>query len=127
MNYQEWLLEIRLHFQHLRIEAIYLAKEAVGQTLVEDDLYILSLIDKCIRLIDGFVILLSERNLTCIGILLRVQIDNCLRTYALYAAQNKQEVYQSIVKGDKNINHMHAVDGNKMTDAYLECYDKSRV
>lgn len=119
LNYQEWLLETASTFQNLRLEGINLAKEAIGQTLTEDDLYILSLIDKCIRLIDGFLILLSDRNLTCLGILLRVQIDNCLRTYALYAAKDKKEVFQSVVKGNKNINQMLSIDGKPMTDTYL--------
>lgn len=119
MDYQEWFSQIECQFQSVRKQAIQLAADVIGQTLCEDDFYIVSIIDKCIRLIDGFLIMLESRNLTCAGILLRVQIDNCLRTYALYIAKNQAEVFQSIISGKEQINKMLSKDGSRMTDAYL--------
>ena len=63
--------------------------------------------------------MLEKRNLTCAGILLRVQIDNCLRTYALYVAENQSEISRSVYGNGKQINKMKAKDGNQMTDFYL--------
>ncbi len=90
MNYQEWIFKIKHHLENVRKQAVKLTAEVIGQTLCEDDFYMISILDKCIRLIDGFAIMIEKRNLTCAGILLRVQIDNCLRTYALYAAENRK-------------------------------------
>ena len=85
MSYQEWLSTTKISFKNARKTGIQLAANVIGQTLIEDDFYILSLIDKCIRLIDGFLDMLDSRNLTCAGVLLRIQIDNCLRTYVSYS------------------------------------------
>lgn len=117
--YQEWFSQIKCHFENTRKCGLQLTADAIGQTLCMDDLYIMSILDKCIKLIDGFLVLLENRNLTCAGILLRVQIDNCLRTYALYAAENQSEVIRSVYDSDIQINKMKAKDGKCMTDAYL--------
>lgn len=119
MSYQEWLSTTKISFQNARKTGIQLTANIIGQTLFEDDLYIMSLIDKCIRLIDGFLDMLDSRNLTCAGVLLRIQIDNCLRTYALYLADNKLDVFQSIRNNEIQINKLLTKDGSRMTDAYL--------
>lgn len=119
MSYQDWFLRVEKELQRLRKEGIQLAANVIGQTLYEDDFYTVSILDKCIRLIDGFIDMLEKRNLTCAGILLRVQIDNCLRTYALYVAENQSEISRSVYGNGKQINKMKAKDGNQMTDFYL--------
>jgi hypothetical protein len=119
LNYQDWYSEIIDRFKNARYDGVLLAKDVIGQTLFEDDFYIMSIIDKCIRLIDGFTIMLEKRNLTCMGILLRVQIDNCLRTYAPFVAENQSEVIKSIYNDKNQINKMISKDGKRMTDAYL--------
>lgn len=119
LSYQDWFSKTIDQFESARINGVRLATDVLGQTLFEEDFYILSIIDKSIRLIDGFTTVLKERNITCMGVLLRVQIDNCLRTYALYVAENQSEVFRSIYNDEKQINKMLAKDGNRMTDAYL--------
>lgn len=118
-TYQLWFRKIVDRLEAARKEGVQLAAAVIGQTLYADDLYVISLIDKCLRLIDGFEGMLEQRNLTCAGILLRVQIDNCLRTYALYTAADKQEVVNSILDGSVQLNKLKAKDGNRMTDQYL--------
>lgn len=119
MSYQDWFLRVEKELQRLRKQGLQLAANVIGQTLYEDDFYTVSILDKCIRLIDGFIDMLEKRNLTCAGILLRVQIDNCLRTYALYVAENQSEISRSVYGDGKQINKMKAKDGNQMTDFYL--------
>ena len=36
--------------------------------------------------------MLKERNLTCAGVLLRMQMDNCMRTYAAFIAEDKKAI-----------------------------------
>lgn len=71
------------------------------------------------NLIDGFTDMLCKRNLTCVGALLRLQMDNCMRSYAAFLAQDKEVVIDCIINGDP-INKQVSKDGKKMTDGYLK-------
>lgn len=119
MAHDVWLKQMINELETARKEGVKLAAAVIGQTLFSDDLYVLSLIDKSLRLVDGFKSMIEQRNLTCAGILLRVQIDNCLRTYALYAAADKQEVIDSMLGRSVQLNKLKAKDGKKMSDQYL--------
>src|SRR5664280_2753685 len=119
ITYDAWLKQIIDELATAREEGLKLAAAVIGQTLFSDDLYILSLIDKSLRLVDGFKSMIEQRNLTCAGILLRVQLDNCLRTYALYAAADKQEVVHSMLEKSVQLDQLKAKDGKKMSDRYL--------
>ena len=61
MNYQEWIFKIKHHLENVRKQAVKLTAEVIGQTLCEDDFYMISILDKCIRLIDGFAIMIEKR------------------------------------------------------------------
>lgn len=52
------------------------------------DLYLASSSEYAMRLIDGFIPMLESRNLVCVAQLLRAQVGVCLRTYALFAAED---------------------------------------
>ena len=119
ITYDAWLEKIIDELATARKEGLRLATAVVGQTFITDDLYVLSLIDKSLRLVDGFKSMIEQRNLTCAGILLRVQLDNCLRTYALYAAADKQEVVHSMLEKSVQLDQLKAKDGKKMSDRYL--------
>ena len=71
------------------------------------------------NLIDGFTDMLRKRNLTCVGALLRLQMDNCMRSYAAFIAKDKETVIDCIISGD-SINKQLSKDGTKMTDGYLK-------
>ena len=103
----------------LRSQAIKLAVGMIGETLFSEDLFFGSAVDRCIRLIDGFCLMLKERNLTCAGVLLRIQMDNCMRTYAAFIADDKNAVVDCILNGVP-IKNLKDKDGNKMTDGYLK-------
>jgi hypothetical protein len=117
--YDIWQKEMIDELETARKEGVKLAAAVIGQTLFSDDLFIISLIDKSLRLVDGFKSMIEQRNLTCAGILLRIQIDNCLRTYAFLAAADHQEVIDSMLGRSVQLNRLKAKDGKKMTDQYL--------
>lgn len=48
-----------------------------------------------------------------------MQIDNCLRTYGAFIAEDKNKIIECIINGEK-INKYKDINGNKMTDAYLK-------
>lgn len=119
MDYEEWCQQVVICLESIRRDGVRLARTVIGENLCKEDLYIIGIIDKCLRLIDGFVIMLKERNLTCMGILLRIQIDNCMRTYAIYTAENINEIIDSILDSEIQLNKLKAKDGSRMTDQYL--------
>lgn len=105
--------------QELRKEAVSLATGIIGETLCMDDLFFCASVDRCIRLIDGLIPMLRDRNLTCVGVLLRIQMDNCMRTYAAFIAEDRNAVIRCILDGTP-IKSLKDAKGNKMLDGYLK-------
>lgn len=98
-EYFEQLEKRKVELMKLREYGIKLTKEMVGKTLMEEDLYICASADRCMNLIDGMIGMLDTRNLTCAGALLRLQMDNCLRSYALFIACDRIAVFNCLIDG----------------------------
>ena len=96
-----------------------LAKGIIGETLTREDLFFCASLDRCVQLSKGFIVLLQQRNLSCVGALLRLQMDNCMRTYAAFIAADKDSVIDCIIYGKKICDQVDC-DGKKMTDANLK-------
>lgn len=122
MTNEEYYQEIEERIatlQSLRREAISLSRGMIGESLLQEDLFFCAAADRCIRLIDGFIPMLRNRNLTCAGVLLRMQMDNCMRTYAAFIAEDRNAVVNCIIDGNP-INKRKDVNGKKMMDGYLK-------
>lgn len=122
MTNEEYTNELTSRVERLnlqRVELISLSANIIGQTLFKEDFYFCASADRCAHLIDGFISMLKERNLTCVGVLLRMQMDNCMRTYAPFIAQNKDAVIDCIISG-KQINKEKDCSGKKLSDGYLK-------
>ena len=92
MNNDEYkkMLESQLHsLKEIRYHAKELAAQIIGVTLFKEDLFFTSSLDKSIALSDGIVNMLETRKLTCVGILVRTQIDICLRIFAAFIAADR--------------------------------------
>ena len=118
-EYLTKLDEIIASLKMLRSEGVTIARGIVGETLTKDDLFFCASLDRCLRLTDGIILLLKERNLTCAGALLRLQMDNCMRTYAAFIAEDRTKVIDCIIDGTP-INKRRDTTGNRMTDGYLK-------
>ena len=105
--------------QELRKKAVSIATGIIGETLCTDDLFFCASVDRCIRLIDGLIPMLQDRNLTCVGVLLRMQMDNCMRTYAAFIAEDRNAVIQCILDGTP-IKKLKDANGKPMLDGYLK-------
>lgn len=105
--------------KELRGKCPTFAKGIIGQTLIKEDLFFCAALDRSVQLSEGFIALLQERNLSCVGALLRLQMDNCMRTYAAFIAADKDAVIDCIIHGRKISDQLDA-DGKKMTDANLK-------
>lgn len=96
-----------------------MARGIISENLTKDDLFFCATLDRCLHLMDGFSIMLRERNLTCAGPVLRLQMDNCMRTYAAFIAEGKDAVTSCLIHGTP-IKQLKDVNGKKMTDWYLK-------
>lgn len=90
----------------------------IGQSLLKEDFFFCASADRCMNLIDGFIPMLQNRNLTCAGALLRLQLDNCMRTYAAFIADDKDAVIDCIISGNR-IDKQQSADGKNLSDANL--------
>ena len=86
--------------QTLRKNAVTIAAGIIGESLCMEDLFFCASVDRCMRLIDGFIPMLQDRNLTCAGVLLRMQMDNCMRTYAAFIAEDRNAAVQCVIDGN---------------------------
>ena len=122
MNNKEYFAAIEQQISvlgELRKDGIALAAGIIGESLLKEDFLFFASADRCLNLIDGFIIMLRERNLTCAGALLRLQMDNCMRSYAAFIAQDKDAVIDCIISGEP-IRKQLTKDGKKMTDFNLK-------
>lgn len=122
MKNEEYNIELASYIeqlQELRKEAVSIATRIIGETLCTDDLFFCASVDRCIRLTDGLIPMLKDRNLTCVGVLLRMQMDNCMRTYAAFIAKDRNAVIQCVLDGTP-IKKLTDIKGNKMLDGYLK-------
>lgn len=108
-----------VRLMEMRKQGISLTKGIIGETLFKEDFFFCASADRCLNLIDGFTDMLRKRNLTCVGALLRLQMDNCMRSYAAFIAKDKETVIDCIISGD-SISKQLSRDGAKMTDGYLK-------
>lgn len=79
--------------------------------------YIASITNRAISLIKSFEILFKTKNYSTAISLVRLQIDNCLRLYAMTIC-NPEFLLTEITKGNQ-VRRLKDRDGKKMTDAYL--------
>lgn len=105
--------------QALRKKAASIAAGIIGESLCMEDLFFCASVDRCMRLIDGFIPMLQDRNLTCAGVLLRMQMDNCMRTYAAFIAEDRNAAVQCVIDGNP-IKNLRDANGKKMTDGHLK-------
>jgi hypothetical protein len=80
--------------------------------------YIMSIANRAISLNRGFVTLSNANNyLTAIS-LMRLQIDNCLRLYAMSLSGDSSLFYEKVLSGEQ-VRNLKDRDGKKMSDNYL--------
>lgn len=105
--------------KQLNENAIKIGEAIIGHTVLFVDLGLLSLLNRSLQLTDGFIAMVQERNLTCAAPLLRLMLDNCMRTYALYTAADRKEFIDALIDG-KKISKLEDINGKPMQDWYLK-------
>lgn len=119
---EEYFEKIVSYIEKLRIlneETKTLVVKIIGENLLKEDLCICATLDRSLRLTDGFISMMEMRNLTCAGALLRLQMDNCLRLFAFFIANDRNEAIDCIIDGGV-FNKLKDKDGKRMSDGYLK-------
>lgn len=122
MNNDSYFAELEqkiAEMNELRKKCPVLATGMIGQSLLKEDLFFCASLNRSVQLSEGFITLLQQRNLSCVGAILRLLLDNCMRTYAAFIAKNKDDVIDCVIHGEK-ISDQLDIDGHKMTDCYLK-------
>ena len=122
MNNAEYEKEIETlipELERLNEEAIPIARDIIGSTVLLVDLGFSPLLKRSLQLTDGFIAMIKARNLTCAAALLRLQLDNCMRLYALYIAEDRKAFINSLMAGGK-LYKLRDKNGRQMKDWYLK-------
>lgn len=117
-DYFEELDKRLVEFSCMRKEAQRLIAGIVGKNLFEDDLFFTSAISRSVDILDGLSNLLKDRNITCAGVLLRIQIDNLMRVFAAFIAKDRKDFIRKFLEG-VHIRKMLDDRNNKMFDGVL--------
>ena len=82
------------------------------------DLLASAAIKRSASLCHAFTTLVCERNYCCAAVLVRLQIDSCLRFFAAFIVDDPSVFSEDVLKG-VSIRNMKDSRGKKMTDSYL--------
>ena len=94
-------------------------KDVIGETLFKEDLFFVAILNRFATLTSGFHTLIKERNLTCCGALLRLQLDNCMRLYGLNIAEDMSNAIDTVMIGGR-FDKLKDKNGKRMKDGYLK-------
>ena len=122
MTNDEYFNEIETYFIKLREyreESKSIAAGIIGENLTEDDLFFISALNRRVQFIDGIMNLLRTRNLTCTGIIVRTQLDNLMRVFAVFISEDRRSFIKETLSGTP-IRNMKDNQNEKMTDANLK-------
>jgi len=97
--------------------AMALLKSRDGYGTMRDMIAVMVL-NRSVNLLDGFAVLIERRNFTAAAPLVRMQMDNCMRFYALWLVDNPDDMALRIISG-ASLNKMKSSTGRTLTDAYL--------
>ncbi|MFZ1073386.1 MAG: hypothetical protein WAO21_08110 [Verrucomicrobiia bacterium] len=92
--------------------------DADGGALFPVDLLANAVLHRSINLVRGYATLVEQRNWICAAPLLRLQLDNCLRFYAVFIVEKPHDFAMKVFEGVA-IRKMKDRTGNLMKDAYL--------
>ena len=82
-------------------------------------LYVMSVIDKSVKLIDSVLDAIDKRNITVLAVLTRVQMDCVSKTYALTLVDDPNALAKDVIFEKKQMDKIVGKENKKFTDRYL--------
>jgi len=98
----EKLLEILKASQKLHFEVWQKTMNAYGGKCYPVDLLAQAVLNRSLNLVEGFATLAQQRNMICCGALLRLQLDNCLRFYAVYLVKDPHDFAMQVLAANQS-------------------------
>ena len=82
------------------------------------DFVVLAVLSRSLALMEGFRLVVENRNLLCAAPLIRLQIDSVMRLYAFSLVEDPKPLLVALLE-DKPLNRLTSREGNSLTDRYL--------
>ena len=92
--------------------------EADGGAFFPVDFLANAVLHRSINLVRGYITLVEQRNFICAAPLLRLQLDNCLRFYAVFIVAKPHDFALKVLDGVP-VRKLKDRTGERMTDTYL--------
>lgn len=118
----EDLKELDLNVENLFKIAI---KVNSKENLYLTDLFLLSIFNRSISLLEGFKTLIKQKNYLCATPLVRMQLENILKIQALNLVSDRNDAINKFLSGERMDNLKSAIDNRKLTDKYIVDFLKS--
>jgi len=94
------------------------ANETKRGRLYKGSHFIFSIANRAIALNRGYYVLAKANNYVTAISLIRLQIDNCLRLFAMTLVDDPKDFYEKVLEGSE-VRELVDRDGKRMTDNYL--------
>jgi len=89
-----------------------------GGTIYPMDLFAAGALNRAFNLSQGFRALVAQRNIYCIGAILRLHLDTAIRFYAGFLVSDPHDFATKVHSG-KHIRNFTDRNGHRLTDHYL--------
>jgi hypothetical protein len=83
------------------------------------DLFFIANIQRSQYLIDGFALLIRNKNFFCGAPLIRMHLDNVLHMYAMFLHREPDTMAMGLMKGKKRLKDYKDKENNPLCDSYL--------
>lgn len=101
-----------------KIAQSYMMKINIS-SLVSEDLFFFSAIDKSIKMIESFIFALKNRNVTVLSTLTRLQIDCTIRAFSSSLVDDSSKFCYDVIVNGRRIDKIKDRNGKLMKDCYL--------
>lgn len=110
--------------EELKKEFFRVSEDVMTGSMYAEDLFACAVINRAISMVSGFVRLIKDENYLCAVPIIRMQLDNTLRFFAVSIVGDANDFFNFYVSGNK-IEAYKDYRGNHMRDFYLKtCLEK---
>jgi hypothetical protein len=114
---QRELASLRRHKEN-HITIISGILQADSGNLYRTDLWVNAALNRSWHLLEGFALMVEQRNIACALGLIRLQLDTAMRLFAISLVEEPDAFVARLIGGER-LDKMSTRDGKKLTDRFL--------